>query len=444
MAINTLIYGFHWKSQSSAIKNLQKEKLINISFWIGAHKDADIHIGKLRRFQFEKPQYSGINKEIYNKVFEEGFETFTDMFSRVPNAYTLNYQEYKNIFNLYFDYFSQILKEKKIDLLIYYMLPHFGSDYVLYLLAKHLGLKQILIFQSLIPNRFFYVHDLDDFGKFENIKAIFPHPYIKVEQKAEKKLFYMKNIKLKYRSCIVNYFKNLGRWLYRKHGFMSLNSFHKLFIDCMKYKLNYSKYALNKVDLNKNYVYFPLQMQPELTTTTLGGIYKDQLLAIEHLSTLLPDNCYIYVKENPKQLNLYRDSFFFKRLNKIKNIKFISKEVNTYDLLQNSKFVATVTGTIGWEAITIAKPALIFGKAWYEKLPGVIKYNHNLTLKDILNTKINHQKLEKMYNNLVQKTANGIIDRGYIANYPEYSDEDNAKNVTNSLREIIKKLYNSN
>ena len=444
MAINTLIYGFHWKSQSQAIKNLQKENLINISFWIGAHKDADIHIGKLRRFQFEKPKYSGLNKEIYKKVFEEGFETFIDMFSRVPNAYTLSYQEYKNIFNLYFDYFSQILKKKDINLLIYYMLPHFGSDYVLYLLAKHLNLKQILIFQSLVPNRFFYVHDLDDFGKFENIKVTFPHTYIKVEQKAEKKLFYMKNIKLKYRSCIVNYFKNFGRWIYRKHGFMSFNSFHKLFTDCIRYKINYSKNALNEVDFNKNYVYFPLQMQPELTTTTLGGIYKDQLLAIEHLNTILPDNWYIYIKENPKQLNLYRGTYFFKRLNKIKNVKFISKIVNTYDLLQNSKFVATVTGTVGWEAITVGKPALIFGNAWYETLPGVVKYNHKLSLKDILNTKINHKKLEEKYNLIIQKTANGIIDRGYIANYPEYSDESNEKNVTDSLRKIIKSLYNLN
>lgn len=444
MAINTLIYGFHWKSQNKAIKNLEKEGLINVSFWIGAHKEADIHIGKLRRFQFKKNSYTGLNKEIYQKVFDEGIETFMDMFSRVPSAYTLTHQEYKNIFNLYYDYFSKILTEKKINLMIYYMLPHFGSDYILYLLAKHLNIKMILIYQSLEPNRFFYVHNLDDFGEFKDIKTEFDHSFINVPQKAEKKLFYMKNIKLKYRSCIVNYFKNIGRWIYRKHGFMSFSSFNKLFLDCIKYKINYSKYALNKVDFSQNYVYFPLQMQPELTTTTLGGIYKDQLIAIEHLSTILPDDWYIYVKENPKQLNLYRGEYFFKRLNSIKNVKLISKTVNTYDLLKNSKFVATITGTIGWEAISIGKPALIFGKAWYKTLPGVIEFSQDLTLEKILNIKINHNELEKKYNELIKKTANGIIDRGYIANYPNYSDKSNEKTVTNSLRKIIKSLYNNN
>jgi len=442
--LNTLIYGFHWISQKNAIKRLHKENIINISFWIGAHKKANIHIGKLRRFQFEKPPYSGLNKEIYQKVFDEGIETFMDMFSRVPNAYNMTYQEYKNIFNLYYDYFSQILHNKQIELLIYYMLPHFGSDYVLYLLAKHLKLKQILIFQSLVPNRFFYVHNLDDFGEFKEINLTFPHKYIKVEKKAEKKLFYMKNIKLKHRSCLINYFKNFGRWIYKKHGYMDFVKFHQSFCECLNFKKNYNKYAKNEINFNEPYVYFPLQWQPELTTSTLGGIYKDQLLAIEHLRTILPNNWKIYVKENPKQLNPYRNTYFFKRLSLIPNTFYTSKEVNTYDLLKNAKFSATVTGTVGWESITTGKPVLVFGKPWYLNLPGVIKYTKNIKLENILNTKIDHNELEKKYNNLILKTANGIIDRGYIANYPNYSDENNEKNVYESLKKIILNLKEDN
>jgi len=438
--VNTLIYGFHWKSQSQAIKELHQEKIINISFWIGAHKDANIHIGKLRRFQFQKPTYSGTNKDIYEKVFNEGIETFMDMFSRVPSAYTLTYQEYKNIFNLYFDYFSKILVEKKIELLIYYMLPHFGSDYILYLIAKHMNLKQILIYQSLVPNRFFYVHDLDDFGKFEKIAAEFEHEYIKVPKKLEKKLFYMKYIKPKHKSCIVNYFKNFGRWIYKKHGYMSFCGFHKLFFECINFKKNYNKFAKKEIDLNKKFVYFPLQWQPELTTSTLGGIYKDQLLAIERIRNLIPNEWKIYVKENPKQLGEYRGKYFFERLKKIPNVEYISKEVNTYDLLKNCQFSATITGTVGWESITGGKPTLIFGNAWYEKLPGVIKYSSKTSLEDILNTKINHTLLEKEYNNLLKKSGYGIIDRGYIANYKTYNNQDNTQHIKNSLKKIITNL----
>ena len=440
--INTLIYGFHWKSQKAAIKQLEKEKIINISFWIGAHKEADIHIGKLRRFQFEKPKYTGLNREIYEKIFDEGIETFMDMFSRVPNAYTMSYQEYKNIFNLYYDYFSYILHTKKIELLTYYMLPHFGSDYILYLLAKEMGLKQILIYQSLEPNRFFYVTNLEDYGKFEEIKPLFDFEYKKIPQKAEKKLFYMKNIKIKHRSCLVNYFKNLGRWIYRKHGYMSFLGFNKLFLDCLAFKKNYKRFAKKEVDLTKPFVYFPLQWQPELTTSTLGGIYKDQLLAIERLRDLIPKEWKIYIKENPKQLGMYRGEYFFKRLSKIENTVYVSKEVNTYDLLHNSQFVATITGTVGWEAISAGKKALIFGKAWYERLPGIVKYSKDLTIDEILNLNFEHQDLEREYNSLMKKTAIGIIDRGYIANFKNYTDENNTFYVKNSLEKIIKTLYN--
>jgi hypothetical protein len=320
------------------------------------------------------------------------------------------------------------------------MLPHFGSDYILYLIAKHMGLKQILMYQSLVPNRFFYVYDLDDFGKFKQITTEFDHPYIKVPNKIEKKLFYMKYIKPKHKSCIVNYFKNFGRWIYKKHGYMSFCGFHKLFFECLEFKKNYNKYAQNNIDFSQNYVYFPLQWQPELTTSTLGGIFKDQLLAIERIRDIIPQDWKIYVKENPKQLGQYRNKYFFERLNKIPNTVYISKEVNTYDLLKNAKFSATITGTVGWESISGGIPVLIFGKAWYENLPGVIKYNKDIKLDTILNTKINHQELEKKFNKLIKKTANGIVDRGYISNFPNYNDDNNTVFLKESLKKIIKIL----
>jgi hypothetical protein len=442
--MNTLIYGMHWKSQIKAIKELEKSNDINVVFWIGAHKEADLHIGKLRRFKIKKEFYSGINSDIYEKVFYETIDTFIDMFSRVPSAYTMTYQEYINIFNYYYDYFSKILLEKKVELMIFYMLPHFGSDYILTSLAKHLNIKMILIYQSLVPNRFFYVHSLEDYGKFENIYSTFEHENLTIPKKAKKELFYMKNIKLKYRSCTIVFLRQLVRWVFRKIGAMSFMGLSKQYYDCLSFKYYYSKYAKKSVDFTLNYVYFPLQMQPELTTTTLGGVYKDQLLAIEKLSKLIPNDWKIYIKENPKQLGSYRDKYFFERLNLIENAVYISKEVNTYDLLENAKFSATVTGTVGWEAISAGQPTLIFGKAWFETLPGVIKYKEDLKIDDILKIKIDHSRLEEEYNKLISKTADGIIDRGYITAYKDYSDETNSINVEKSLRKIINNLYNNN
>jgi capsule polysaccharide export protein KpsC/LpsZ len=39
----------------------------------------------------------------------------------------------------------------------------------------------------------------------------------------------------------------------------------------------------------------------------------------------------------------------------------------------NAQAVATVTGTIGWEAMVLGKPVIVFGLKWYEKYEGVLK-----------------------------------------------------------------------
>ena len=47
--------------------------------------------------------------------------------------------------------------------------------------------------------------------------------------------------------------------------------------------------------------------------------------------------------------------------------------IDSFPLIANSKAVATVTGTVGWEAMVRRKPVLVFGLSWYEKYAGVLK-----------------------------------------------------------------------
>lgn len=438
--MNTLIYGMHWKSQTKAIQELENNNIINVKIWIGKNRENHINIGKLRRARVEKEPYSGLNSELYDDIYKESFTIFLDMFSRNPSQYAITHQEAVNLYNYFFDYFSNILDKNRIELMIFHIFPHFGSDYLLMVIAKHKNIKMILMYQSLIPNRFQYVTHLDDFGKFDTSLIKFDYPYQRIEFGVKKVQFYMKNIKLKYRSCHYTLLQKLRRYIFRSVGRMTLVGIIKSHIDCIKFKYYYHNFRQYKIARDRKYVYFPLQMQPEMTTSTLGGIYSDQLLAIEKISNIIPDDWLIYVKENPKQLEGHRGDYFFKRLSLLKKVRYISKKVNSFDLIDSCKFVANISGTVGWEALIADRVCVIFGKTWYQEFNGVIKYHNKLTLGDILNTKIDKLKVEQDYNNFISKTANGIVDRGYIANFPEYNDDNNTKYLKESLSKIIKAI----
>lgn len=439
--MKTLVYGNHIKSQISSAKALENEGIIKIVVLIMKDKGADVNMGDFRRLNFRKNSYKGYNKDIYDDVFKEAVPTFLDMFSRIPLAHNLSYQEFIQIFNYYFDYLSALLIENQIELLLFFTLPHFGSDYLLVVLAKYLRLKMVLMSQSLVPNRFFYVTSLEDFGTFHTAKTIFDAPYITIPCKVKKTYFYMKNIPIANKNCHYLLANDLKKYILKKRSRKTFWRCMKSYIECVTFKKNYKKYKKSQVDLNKKYVYFPLHLQPELTTSTLGGRYSDQLLALEMISDIIPDDWLIYVKENPKQLGLCRGSYFFMRLGKIEKAVYIAKNFDTFALTQNAKFVATVTGSVGWEAISGGKSAVVFGQAWYSSLPGVIKYNHRLNIEDVLSCKFSHDELEQAYNELIKKTAIGIVDRDYEIVCNGYNDADNIQNLKESLKKIIENFH---
>ena len=97
-----------------------------------------------------------------------------------------------------------------------------------------------------------------------------------------------------------------------------------------------------------------MQLQPEMTTATLGGIFNDQLLALECLARKLPPGWRILVKENPKQTAFMRGRLFWQRFDSIPNVVLVPMHTDTFTLTAKSQFVATITGTVGWGRLRAA------------------------------------------------------------------------------------------
>ena len=131
---------------------------------------------------------------------------------------------------------------------------------------------------------------------------------------------------------------------------------------------------------------------------------------------------------------------FYKRLSLIKNAVYVSKKVNSFELIDNCEFVSTISGTAGWEAITADKKCVIFGMTWYQEFDGIFKYNDSLNYETVVNHKVDKKQVEKDYNSFIKTTANGIVDNGHVVNYKEYDDTSNTKHLKESIKKIIGSL----
>ena len=76
-----------------------------------------------------------------------------------------------------------------------------------------------------------------------------------------------------------------------------------------------------------------------------------------------------------------------------------------YELLDKCQFVATITGTVGWEAICKGKNVLVFGIPWYRDLTGVISFREGLTLeRNYQLHALEHEVLEHQVGRLMSRT----------------------------------------
>ena len=351
------------------------------------------------------------------------------------------FDDYLNIFNMMTNYTYHRLIQEDISLVIFNRAPHLGGDFILYLLAEKMKIRTLIMESSIFPNRFFYTFDNADFGSFKTCHQLYPYRLQTIENKFEKVLLYMrrgienkKTFQEKLHSKFNKEYRLLKE-LFSKENFSQ--AFHRYILK-RNYEENIRKTEKKDPDLNINYVYFPLHLQPEKTTSAWGGKFSDQLLALEKLSDFIPPGWTIYVKENPKQNHVMRGRYFFERLARIPKVKLVKKELDTYELLRRSQFVATITGTVGWEAISGGKNVLIFGwGAWYRSLPGVFYYSSGLEIKDLLNYKIDHGLLEKEYANLLTKMGKGVIYLAYRELYTHFDDQKNLEQVIHEMKRIL-------
>jgi len=115
---------------------------------------------------------------------------------------------------------------------------------------------------------------------------------------------------------------------------------------------------------DRSFLYYALHVDPEASTMHLAPDHTDQLSVIEALAKRKPLHMDLLVKEHPNMIGK-RPFYFYEAIKKMPGVYLVPSQISSQMLVKASSLVATITGTVAWEAIMLGKPALIIGQSPY-------------------------------------------------------------------------------
>lgn len=355
-------------------------------------------------------QFNDINSRRYYYVPGRESETYNGFMLTIYKAY-------------------EIMKQNRINLVLHANLPHEGFDFVLHQVANFLKVRSVMCYQSLIPNRFWISESIRDFGLFSKSPVLFEKESSGYELPVN--WFYMNGSNRDAAYGLSSLLKESIQQPYRLVPALIRYIYARQYRSAVKKITKENK-------LEQKYVYFPLHLQPELTTASVGGVFADQLLAIELLSAWLPPDHLIYLKENPKQTEKQRGPLFYKRLKALKNVRLLHRNQSSIELIQKCVGVATITGTAGWEALFYGKPVIVFGSAWYREFPGVFEFTEGLKFSDFMTFNPSpHEVIVTRLEEILTRAGKGVVDEAYAQLVSEYDEDSNAVAVAESLSRFV-------
>jgi len=361
-----------------------------------------------------------IRKELYIQFEINNDRKFSCSWQR--KSWESNVHKFHLFINMYYD----LLKEKSIDCIIFSEYPHSGSKIILYKLAKLMGIETIITYSAgMLRGKYIIIKDMDDIGRFETAKIKGKQIFVDTK-KIERPKYVELGIKGVFKkndgkiNIYINIIKNLKKYISfyikgdEEKKKRSIQRICRGFDRIKFLKIANKKYE-DVNDIIGDFIVFPLHVQPEATGETLGEPFSDQLSAIEHLRNVLPENVKIIIKENMNQTIYARGEFFYKRIESMNNVFYVSHEIDIYKLIKKSVAVATLLGTAGWEALCMGKPVICYARAWYRNFPGVFMWNE-FSFFDIKNFEFNRSSLEKAvidHSSLYLENVNdteGVVD----------------------------------
>jgi len=416
------IWFFH-----DAIKNkikcnfeyLQKfESKYNINLWLLAINE--------RIFYKFNPFYEFSTEEILSIVEQECrfFESILDEINPDYLIISLPWQHQGELLR-------QICKAKGIKILMINT-SELGGGSKKWTISQEFGQEDFPIESKLNTNQKITFDELGDLlMKWENNKGIIQFAHKEKDQSQKtKRIFAGLNVLTSKNTNVDTHFPYYGRTKTK----------------LIKYELDYDKYSKKRKSFidkkfrktyNKNEKIITLFLHTEQERSLLidAPFFTNQIEVVRHVVKSLPIGYKLFVKEHPTmELRGWRDISDYKEMMEIPNVTMIHPDVNSLEIIKDSKLVISINSTAGFEALFYNKPSINFQKRGYSEISGsfVVKELNKLPdlIREALQTKINPQEIF----NYVEKIKNNLFDFNYLEFIKSY---ENLLHLNGNLVDVI-------
>jgi hypothetical protein len=360
------------------------------------------------------------------KIFPDIFNPEESAFTRVVNYYlqktghrfnasALTYVETHDIYLRLVRYFHDFFKNKKIDLFLSEFLPHSGPEVTAYWVAKSLDIPTVFGYFTPATTYQYFMSDYRDpkpelDSIIESLRKKYKVDELSFRPATNRELARLMAPSSEQKIPFVGDFKKLDSIAKQSLEFkqipmdFALSRITEIFhpgrkkkwwevvsirlIDVFfkrNFKLRLEAYynlACIKPNYEANYIYVTLHLQPEASSEPIGEFFGTQQMAVEMLAGCVPEGWLVYVKEHNRLTDHnYRPIRFFENLNALPNVRLIDRSTSTFELIEHSKAVASISSTAGWEGLFKGKPFLMFGYHITMYAPGAY---HIRTRKDCI------------------------------------------------------------
>jgi hypothetical protein len=432
--------------------------------WIGDKSQvelaAELHINFVDRldfnnleinyyYEFAEPEREIIEALKKDEILFKMY--FRNSYDNIPSRDLCNQitQEYSKAW-FYF------INKYNLDANVILEMPHLPFTYIGYKIFRSLGLKTLFSSTLQMKDKSYWVQTIEEYPLFENSSNdfLFTGEYdierqtdfaTKLKEQfgiqpsagkpqgtsfAKSMLIQIRNILFPSKSKERLNFKVIKGGKFR---FISNRIYHfRLLKQMIKKYFVLKYYEKNSGEMsNENHklkILFAMHFEPEMAVYPLAGEKNNQFEIIKELSKKVGNSGKIYVKEHPwvfdstKYHGIVRGKSFYNELKELGNVDFIPLKTKSSDLFDKITLLATLTGTIGWEAFLEKIPVISFGFPWYGGIPCVQKYTKQLNIMEFQEeTRFKFEKIdyEAIYNRLVN-TLSDVSVKSECESYEKY------------------------